>query len=200
MNPTQWSFENYPQIDWHLLSRALNFYQSLGYQYTQVPWAVSTSVTAATKPHEDESFMLKHGMFINTPQELVGSGEQGFMQLLSNNLLAAGKWCTITPCFRSESLITPLSQNWFMKLELIDTTSVSWVQMLLDAKSCFEQLISETPSSTDNTLQTLYTSSTSADIILNSIEIGSYGIRDYNNSSFAYATGLALPRFSVALK
>ena len=38
------------------------------------------------------------------------------------------------------------------------------------------------------------------DIVLNGIEVGSYGIRQHENLRWIYGTGIAEPRFSTALK
>jgi hypothetical protein len=37
------------------------------------------------------------------------------------------------------------------------------------------------------------------DLVLNGIEVGSYGVRTVGNRTWTYGTGLALPRFTVAI-
>jgi hypothetical protein len=47
-------------------------------------------------------------------------------------------------------------------------------------------------------LNIIQTSETNWDITLDSIEIGSYGMRELAELTFIYGTGLALPRFNQA--
>lgn len=185
----------YPNIDWQLIAQAQSYYESLGYKYVETPWLVPTYYTEQTKPFKDKSFVLDSDLFENQNSELVGSAEQGFLYLIDNQKIPLGKYCSISPCFRTESYDS-LHQPWFLKLELIDcksTNKTSLNNVLLDAFKFFQSI-------TNGNLEIINLANNTYDINLNNIEIGSYGFRTINGVDYIYGTGLALPRFSVADK
>jgi elongation factor P--beta-lysine ligase len=185
---------NMKNIDWALLSDAQQYYENNGYIYQETPYIVPLEVNEITKPHDEPSFILQNGIFSNTLGELVGSAEQGFIYLLLNNSLYHNKLSSITPCFRSDKY-DDLHQPWFMKLELFHLSNdVSDLMEMIDTAHFF---FSKYKSKNDF-LQTIKTGDYMYDILLNDIEIGSYGLREVGNFNFFYGTGLALPRFSIA--
>ena len=50
----------------------------------------------------------------------MASAEQSFLELFLNKKIEYGRYCGITPCFRDET-VDYLHNNFFMKVELIDT-------------------------------------------------------------------------------
>lgn len=179
-----------PAIDWNLLNEAYKYYSNL-YNYLETPFLIPKKYTDYTKPHKNNSFLLNQEDFREQPHELVGSAEQGFIYLLLNNRIKQKKYFSITPCFRAERY-DETHQPWFMKLELFHLSS---------DKQDLENMIQESMSffsSKDVVPQLEQTSINSYDILINNIEIGSYGFRDIEQYRFIYGTGLALPRFSIA--
>ena len=73
---------------------------------------VNDEISNITKPEDRENF------YINDNQVLVASGEQSFMQLIGDSKMDPGKYVTLTPCFRDES-VDKLHKQYFMKTELI---------------------------------------------------------------------------------
>ncbi len=161
--------------NWILLAEAIKFYQSKGYQYTEVPWIVEPSVSKITFSSEAISCQLG---------DLVGSGEQGFL----DGDFPFGNFMTVTPCFRHEFPITNTHRNYFMKLELYSESMTDYRDMLCAAYDFFK--LYTTPE--------IVKTSEGHDIMCNGIEIGSYGQRTHGAKTWCYGTGLALPRFTVA--
>ncbi len=200
-------------INWGLIAEAQKFYEDKGYKYLEVPWVVREDITRLTIPGDALPFSLyNYG-------DLVGSGEQSLVQLRVDNKIPAGKYQTITPCFRDDE-VDELHQKHFMKLELIDfrTRNHSFDEVLSDAlefaKLKFDFLIPFDV--TGGKLEVEEITETQKDINFHAqwwqhpvgwwdgpIELGSYGIRrvSYNgkNYSWNYGTGIAEPRFSYVM-
>lgn len=184
-----------PTINWARLARAVEYYQGVGYTYLEVPWIVSAEATAVTLPDGARAATLAAG------GDLVGSAEQSFIQMLRRNLLPNGRYVALTPCFRHETQYNDLYQPYFMKVELIDVGgSPDDVEPVLsDALTflnreawSFERMLAP--------VQPISFMDGSIDLQLNGIEVGSYGFRQHNGLQWVYGTGLAEPRFSVALR
>lgn len=188
------AFWGVAKIDWALLARSEEFYASKGYEPIQAPFAVPLEDAALTKPHGDESFMLFGGMFGQAPFELVGSAEQSFIWGMRAGKIRPGqKLCAATPCFRSEQEYGPGRAPWFMKLELFAWQGEeSWRELMSDAGEWFRAL-GASP-------RMEQTGPESADWLVGGQEAGSYGMRQCAAGRFAYGTGIALPRFSLALQ
>jgi hypothetical protein len=189
------TISNYPNINWMLLAMAQNYYNELGYKYCEVPYLVPEEYNILTKPHNDQSFVLKHDLFENQPHELVGSAEQGFIYLMATNQLPGNKLCAITPCFRTERY-SNIHLPWFMKCELfhLSSSKEDCKSMIDDAWNFFSKYTA------NKNLVVVQTSEESWDINLNNIEIGSFGLRHFEFGTFIYGTGLALPRFEETKK
>lgn len=175
-------------IDYRLLNEALQYYLSLGYEYIEVPWIVDIQTQLITCPSEDMIYKTTGG-------GLVGSAEQGFIKLLLDNTLDYNKkYCAITPCFRlNDSRQGIMHKEYFIKLELFSCT-YNYSNMQWDAYRLFDKYLRKY-----DKLSTSFDHN-SSDINLNGVEIGSYGRRKLNDDvSFQYGTGIALPRFNMAL-
>lgn len=174
-------------IDYRKFGDTLDFYESRGYRYIEVPWIVSDAAISVTLPPGKEATTTGFGA-------LVGSAEQSFIQMLQDGITIS-KACAITPCFRDEpGGWDELHQPYFMKLELINTDASDEVlsEMIDDATENFNRWI---PTRVEKT-------EIGYDIVAadSGIELGSYGWRQLNdNQWFIYGTGLALPRLDVAL-
>jgi hypothetical protein len=173
-------------IDYRKLAAGLDHYESLGYQYQEVPWVVSDEAMAVTLPPDAPATAVQYG-------KLVGSAEQSFIELMlrGRSILKA---CAITPCFRIENTYDDLHHAYFMKLELINTevTQENLHTMIADAQGFFQRYL--------NT-EVEQTGLNAYDIVdkRRRIELGSYGIRSFNGHSFIYGTGVALPRLDTAI-
>lgn len=179
-------------INWKLLHEASHYYSSF-FTYQETPYLIPKEYSTYTKPHCDESYILNQGLFKTQPHELVGSAEQGFIYLLLQNKLSSDKLYSISPCFRTEEYDNT-HQPWFIKLELFHIS---------DKKSDLEDMINKAMIFFKNYYCPIIlekTADNSFDLLINDIEIGSYGMRKIENTSFIYGTGLALPRFEIAIK
>jgi seryl-tRNA synthetase len=175
-------------IRWDYLSKAVDAYTAREYQYIDVPWLLKPQCTELACPNGARQFETFAG-------NLPASGEQAFYQMLQEGLLGPGKYQTITPCFRDERELTPLTRQHFIKLELIDVDpedfEKSLLFMMFDAKMVLQDLglpvkEVETPEGYD-----LVHAETG-------VEVGSYGIRrTWGAACWVYGTGLAEPRFSA---
>ena len=190
------AFANYPNIDWVLLAKSVAHFQALSYKQVEVPWAVPEQYSSPTRPHCDQSFVLDNAMFESQPHELVGSAEQGFCYLLATGNLEPGKYCSISPCFRVDDF-DALHLPWFMKLELchiLDETedaSAELCSMLNQCAAWYDR--------NGGTCEVVAIDDT-FDLNVNGIEVGSYGVRTVGATRYIYGTGLALTRFTIAIK
>jgi hypothetical protein len=177
----------HPVINWGNLTRSLDHYTRLGFMYLEVPWIVPSEITHATFHGRDNGFVTDYG-------DLVGSAEQSFLYLHTVGKLPPGRYCALTPCFRNEPILDTLHQQYFMKLELIQTDVVSSFELMNLVSECagwFNDLIG------DGTK--IIATPEGFDITYHDIELGSYGIRAHNGFRWIFATGIAEPRFSQAV-
>lgn len=198
-----------PKIDYDLLGQAVAEYASRGYTYVEVPWAVSEKVIRATLPSQFPALTMgvKPEALDGTrdyPRNvletydhascLVGSAEQGFLSLD----LKPGKYVGVTPCFRPEPHTDLLHQIMFMKVELFckfkDAITDNHVERVLtDAREVMGIIGEHDAEITEVKTHEGY------DLEVGGIEVGSYGKRSWEGQDWVYGTGLALPRFSVAV-
>ena len=177
-------------INWERIARAVVFYKTCGYRYIETPWAVPEATHSLTS---DKAPKISE----NIP---VASAEQGFLHLmLRGKLLPGVDYVSAGPCFRPEDEGRPFSQPHFFKVELFKYSSsgykVDVVDHLLPATQFFYSELGHYPKrlcTNDHTGD--------ADLLLEDIEIGSYGTRSFEDRLFwSYGTGLAEPRFQMAM-
>lgn len=176
------------EIDWFYISKALEFYQKLGYRYVELPWIVSKASTETTWPGEPLDTQAGN---------LVGSAEQGFVERFWY-LSGEEKYVAATPCFRIENQFDKWHQLSFFKIELFSKRDM-WEEFLEDARDLFYSFGVNTIETNESRGKDL--SIQAKDLLL---EVGSYGFRRNKISdvemSWSFGTGLAEPRFSSALK
>lgn len=165
-------------VDWTLLAKAYDFYKSLGYRYVELPWLQSVEAVRVTAPSEDS--IIRTNL---NDLALIGSAEQAFIAMD----LPRGRYFSVSPCFRVERE-DALHQTQFIKLELFQNYHDDWLELLQDARVFFAKHV----------YTSIKETAEGYDLEANGIEVGSYGIRSHNNLHWAYGTGLALPRFSIA--
>lgn len=182
-------------INWSYINQAVAYYRGLGFKYVEAPWIVSPDSIGVTLPVGRRHFTCNDG-------GLVGSAEQGFIELMRNGLLsepdrADGLYVAAGPCFRDDD-VDLLHQKTFFKVELIRILGLPTGQheaqylvknMAKMAVEFFEDVLGEEV--------VIVETAEGLDIELNDVEIGSYGYREAFGKSWVYGTGLAEPRFSM---
>lgn len=181
-------------MNWKRLSAALDFYARRGYTRIEVPWVVSTAASDATKPVGGNNLVVNPTCGDPAWGVLVASAEQSFIELIYDGKLAPGKYVTLTPCWRREDKYSEAVCPWFMKVELINfgqADSASTTGLLCDAETFMDRYCESRTAIIDT--------DEGYDLFLNGYEVGSYGIRTERFWDWTYGTGLAEPRFEVAL-
>lgn len=172
-------------MNWMRLGVAVSAYRNHGYAHVEVPWMVPRRDVAVTFPHVPAD---------DQPMN-VGSAEQSFIHLARIGALSPGRYVACTPCFRAGD-IGPLNQPEFMKVELWRDDAVSEAtlhDMIADARDTMGSM------AWGRSIDIVPTTE-GYDLNLNGIEVGSYGIRSHDGRSWVYGTGLAEPRFGMALE
>ena len=201
------------------LFKALDYYEKAGYKYVDVPWAVSQEAVLITRPPHIQTPVFRYRVdykgfvpehvgaacgYIEQGTDLcpVASAEQSFLQMKIDDPTFSGKLMALTPCFRNEPVIDELHQPYFMKVELINwdkTGREDMDKMIADARLFFEdQLWVAAIHNTDPDPIGIV----AYDLVTthSKIELGSYGIREHPKvGRWVYGTGLAEPRYSLAL-
>lgn len=184
-------------IDYKLLAKAIKYFHKQGFTQIEVPWRVSAEAIDATF---DSNLSFKAD-----DKFLIGSAEQGFLELILQNKLKNNMLMSVSPCFRSDKE-DELHQQEFMKLELIylsgfnisnkDIEYNTFVNFVID-------FITKKLKVQRERIQIVHTfenSIYSEDILIDGIEYGSYGIRKFKDYNYIYGTGIALPRASIILE
>jgi seryl-tRNA synthetase len=175
-------------INWQLISEAVEFYKSHGFEYIETPWIVPTDVMQITCPDFDKMRELNNGY-----SGMVGSAEQGFLSLAMKDQLPKVNYVSAGPCFRIENY-DELHQSQFFKVELFvrcDTDRSAFIAAK-ELRNRAHKFMNYVP-------DVVYTDEGS-DLEINGIEVGSYGARYHENVGWwAYGTGLAEPRYTQAL-
>lgn len=128
---------------------------------------------------------------------MVASGEQGFLYLALKGFLPPGRYQAVTPCFRDEPFDLTHTK-YFMKNELIITdfssasVDLTLLEVVAAARSFF---VAETSCK----VTTVQEREHGVDLLINGHEVGSYGIRETPFLKWVYGTGLAEPRFTMAV-
>jgi hypothetical protein len=183
----------YHSINWLRIGQAFEYYKTKGYQPVEVPWIVDDAVSAITFPAVDEtnSFLLK-----GSETGLVASAEQGFLQIADT--LSLGKYVSCSPCFRREGGKTEFHQDTFMKIELFEKIDTNCSMRQQKHLNLYKTIKTVTEFLGDKA-ELVCLDEYSYDLNINGIEVGSYGIRQHQDTRWVYGTGLAEPRYSMAV-
>lgn len=180
-------------VDYKLLSKAIKFFSHKGYTQVETPWRVSEeSINLTFKSSE---------AFKSDDKFLVGSAEQGFLEMISDGILEYGRYMSVSPCFRNEKE-DYYHQQEFIKLELIDIILVKNMFALNLMRDNVLKFITKHLKVKSSSIVVVSTNddSTDFDILIDGIEYGSYGFRNIEEKVYIYGTGIALPRASKILK
>jgi hypothetical protein len=180
-------YEN--NIDWLKIFEAYKFYEKKYYKNVNTDWTVERIYTDVTKPIEINAVSLDN-------MDLIGSAEQIFIKMMANGSISHGSFMALTPCFRNEPIVDALHRKYFMKLELLiagEFLSEDFDKMIHQSLDFFSQYLP---------VDKIMTGHDQYDIVdsQKGIELGSYGIRQWNNMSWIYGTGIAEPRLSTVMK
>lgn len=177
-------------INYQLLADSQKYYKEKGFRPIEVPWIVPKEIDNITKP-----IQFNHSTINNTDDCLVSSGEQSFLDLnINHNCSGFVRLQSITPCFRLYDIEGDLHRKYFMKNELFitDIVTLNELHKVIDiAFGFFEQYFDKNDLYLDEIDKYSY------DITYKGIEIGSYGIRNFNSLEWIYGTGCAEPRMST---
>lgn len=188
------------------LAESVKYYERHGFRYIDTPWLVQQKVNYTTKPRWAAP-MHHYVKALDHTFHFVASGEQSFLQLQYEAMKSGGKlqgkYQTITPCYRDEDRIDSLRRIGFMKLELIDFSEITDLNLQYIVSVAMGNLGGYLPvMAMTNDQHTEH----GIDIVdvRNHIELGSYGIREATiggkTFQWIYGTGLAEPRLREVLK
>ncbi len=179
-------------IDYEKIANAVNHYKKLGYTYLDVPWIVSLDSILVTRPPGVRLFSTFEG-------ELVASGEQSFIEMRKG--LRPGKYQCVTPCFRDETQHDELHKTYFLKNELIWILGEYHKSSLMNVNEVAEDALTFFSKYGDAKIieVPLNNAFWNHDIMINGVEVGSYGFRQYESFCWVYGTGCAEPRLSKVL-
>lgn len=184
-------------INWNNITDTIAYYSDM-YTMVDIPWTVDRQYTNVTCPNE------RFTVVTNNMGDLVGSAEQSFVQQAHKHQLKPGRYMAVTPCFRNEDVLDRFHQQYFMKLELFDSIPHLDVDNQVEglagnAMGLFDQLLRKGGiTKTDSLLERKKTTD-GYDVLFDGIELGSYGVRKYDDIQWLYGTGIAEPRFSSAI-
>lgn len=211
-------------INWHLFSKAITTYTHLGYKLIEVPWLVDQQTINVTLPPGKKPFTVDGCGEVNqlvgsAEQSFIYLALQGkllpgkyqaltpcfrddqedelhhkyFMKL---ELIHINPKPFILNKADGHTYFGPINrkdENEWLASEGLDPIEdegepSTYDQVLLDAKYALS-FLAKKPIKIERTNE-------GADLTINGVEIGSYGIRTYNAITWVYGTGLAEPRFS----
>ena len=192
-------------IDWTIMGRSVSHYTVRGFEYVEVPWIVDQRYSMLTAPSGTSNIQVSG--FVNNPSinndYFVASAEQAFIQMMDNKQLVKDKFYqTVSPCLRDD-VVDKLHQTQFMKNELFlftdDEEHANWClqKMIANARMLFKHFVSADDISLEDIDDPRALVQT--DINVNGIEVGSYGIRKIGFMFIVFGTGIALPRFTIAM-
>ena len=181
-------------IDWAKLGEAVEFYKAHGFEYVETPWYIDYESVRITCDIPANIMTVDIKSDYRTVKGLVGSAEQGFLQLAIDGKLKSVNYVSCGPCFRDEET-SEFHQKTFMKVELFSRCNSK-----SEAKHAAKELRNRAKSFMGGRVEPLKTK-LGWDLLIDGIEVGSYGARYHETIGWwAYGTGLAEPRYSTALK
>lgn len=181
------------------LQHVLEFWRSEGYEVVPLPWLAPPDAMAWTRP---ENAMSPEPA--THEGALVASGEQSFLWLDNQGLLpfAEKGYIGWTPCFRHEPKYDRQHHHYFMKAELFipvdPVVALDKVHYIVQKTALCWRAMAMSEGRRDVIPETVHTSKHSVDLLVEGVELGSFGIRRRmdDNLVYVYGTALAEPRWS----
>lgn len=187
------------KINYSLIDCAEKHYNNYGFKYIDIPWVVTFRSIESTLPFGKTAFK------INEFGWLIGSAEQGFVELIKNNEIKFDqRYQSTSTCFRDDEE-DELHQKYFVKNELFYLSSDHNLEHCWNVVDFFVDCSTKYFKKQGLNLKTIDSGKYQIDIIEKNteIELGSYGIRDWKLSGdeykWIYGTGCAEPRLSITL-
>ncbi len=163
-------------MNYERIAESIQFYQRRGYTWVDTDWIVSQQTIQTTFSGDLEKCHLGY---------LVGSAEQGFIQLIQSGQICPGNYVSAGPCFRFGDNGQPGKHPYFFKVELCSVgQTMQLAKIISDANTYLKGQVVPTEEGFD--------------IEINGIEVGSYGSRNIDGMLWHYGTGLAEPRYTEA--
>lgn len=180
-------------IDLKILNESILFWEHKNFKRIEVPWIIPSFYSNLTSPVKNDSAF-----------SYVGSAEQSFLYLIDKCTLLTGSYQSLTPCFREENE-DYLHKPYFLKNELINFNSINGneyeLMNILKHQKIFLEYIGFKNIQVEETLRSNSFDIISYDILTkDGIELGSYGIREFDFVKYVYGTACAEPRTSTLLK
>lgn len=179
---------------WQNLTAFANFYLDKNYLDFAQPWFASQQATEVTLPPGAVPTVL-HGESL-----LLGSSEQAFIDRMIEGHMPSGRWQALTPCFRREPTYDTFHHPYFMKLELIHYQPLDAASALSDMLEMALKAFQTVSRHSKNRNFQIEQTDMGYDLTLAGHELGSYGVRTYQDHTWVYGTGLAEPRFTTVLR
>lgn len=174
-------------INWKRLVFALAFYRTRGYLECDLEWHAPRDICYLTCSDPNRMYDFDDNV-------LVGSAEQSFMAALKSGTLRAGRYVSLTPCFRREQEVTETHKRTFMKVELFAADIAGEEVALQFARDAMDFMSTQTDEKID-----LVKTAEGYDLEIGGIEVGSYSARELGGMKWTCGTGLAEPRFTTAV-
>lgn len=196
----------YRMVNYGLIDLASHHYDSYGYNRIESPWLVTKEISDITNTMGLSSYIVRKDVELKE-KIFVASGEQSFLYLINKGFLPeSGKFHTVTPCMRNDAFDLTHTK-YFVKLELIDFDTKNHLSlhnfetdvnlMIQTALGFFKKHVDQSRLTVEKTVNTEFPN---WDIMLDGVEIGSYGYRECLFCNWIYGTGLAEPRFSRMIR
>ena len=189
-----------PGIDYNVIGSAQFLYKKCGFINVETPWVVGEEAMV-TAPNPSKVTLISGHPY----KALVGSAEQGFLQHIIDGTIEDGDYQSTGPCFRQEDFYNDLTKPYFLKTELISINPTNKLikldAIITAARRVLTRLaaILAADSSIAESINVKDMEDGSYDIQLGEIELGSYGIRKWKDTTWVYGTGVAEPRLSNAV-
>lgn len=179
-------------LSWTRLAAAMEFYSGYGFKYVDVPWIVDHAAMFTTPPERGVYAECIGSSHTPTDGYLIGSGEQGFIDLIQAGVTPPTLAMTCTPCFRDEESHDDITRPYFMKVELASFDPLKGHIWMAEIARKFMMRFGRAIMQVSTDI--------GVDLQMGGVEVGSYGNRLVPDwGEFSYGTGLAEPRFTALL-
>lgn len=183
-------------IDFTLFIDAHSWWKCKGFNNKVVPSYVDDDAMDHTCPEDVTDLRI-----VQNGKYAVASAEQSFLQLDKEGRLEDGSWMAVTPCFRDEMVLDDIHFNIFLKMELFRSATSKKNAEKISHEIAKDAISMFTLLGIPRDVLFLVKTPIGYDVYCDDMEIGSYGARKtLTGKWYAYGTGLAEPRTSIAIQ